>query len=99
MSLPDAGDLLIRYERETDRYFIIDAVTRVPVAGPFSRLEFAVGIANSMAYKTAASVWREHVDQHGVVAAPPQLLTPYQRPLASSNSTTEDTADDEEQPQ
>ena len=95
MPTPTAGDLLVRYERETDRYFIIDAATRVLLEGPFVRLDFAVGIANSMAYNRDRTVWRESIDQNGAVREPPTLITP--RPTRAGLPEHVETTDESKQ--
>ena len=87
---------MVRYERETDRYFVIDALSRVPLEGPFARLDFAVGIANSMACKNGGGVWRESIDQNGVVSGPPELITAQQRRFAA---TTDERGDDSDENQ
>jgi hypothetical protein len=83
---PRLDDLLVRYERETDRYYVIDATTRHFIAGPFARLDVTVGVANSLAFKRNASVWRESIDAHGTVWASPELVTPAPKKGATPQS-------------
>jgi hypothetical protein len=73
MDSPQLGDLLIRCAN--GRYVIVDAISGVEIEGPFDRIEYAIGMAQSLAVKRGGSVWRENTDERGASFGPPQLIT------------------------
>ena len=70
---PEPNDLLVR--REHGHYFVVNAVTAETLAGPYHRREFAFGIAESLAHKLHANVWRDSSEEGDRSFGPPELVT------------------------
>jgi hypothetical protein len=74
MQSPKRGDLCIRCL--DGGFFVIDATTDARLEGPFLREAHAIGIAQSLATKRRANVWRENVDERGISFGPPKIILP-----------------------
>ena len=59
MNSPVSGDVLVtQYADRDHHYIVLDAMTGHTLAGPFARLEFAIGVAHSFAWRHAgARIW------------------------------------------
>jgi hypothetical protein len=61
---PAAGDVLVKREGDGGDYFILEATTGDLLAGPFARIEYALGIAHSFAWKRPGSrIWGQNGDR------------------------------------
>jgi hypothetical protein len=58
-----AGDLLIRDAIASGEFFLIDALSREPIDGPFD--SFRAAIAAAQVLSPQAVIWRETTDQRG----------------------------------
>jgi hypothetical protein len=55
MSAPGSGDVMLRRD-DASTYFVVDADTKAIILGPFDRQSFAIGVAQSVAYRRGGHV-------------------------------------------